>query len=72
VTSSTAAFAANLLGAMVGGVLEYGAIIVGYRNLLIVVAFLYGMAFLIAARLGPSGRDTVAAAEGRAVPSAAS
>ena len=67
VESSTAAFAANLLGAMVGGVLEYGAIIVGYRNLLIVVAFLYGMAFLIA-RLGPSGREPVAATEGRAVP----
>ena len=66
VESSTAAFAANLLGAMVGGVLEYGAIIVGYRNLLIVVAFLYGMAFLMA-RLGPSGRETVAAPEGRAV-----
>ena len=66
VESSTAAFAANLLGAMVGGVLEYGAIIVGYRNLLIVVAFLYGVAFLIA-RLGRAGRETVAAPEGRAV-----
>ena len=46
VGSSTVAFAANLLGAMVGGVLEYGAIMVGYRNLLVVVALLYGFAFV--------------------------
>ena len=43
---STVAFGANLLGAMLGGVLEYGAIVVGYRNLLVVVALLYALAFL--------------------------
>ncbi len=43
--SSTVAFAANLLGAMVGGLLEYASLIVGYRALLIVVAVLYGCAF---------------------------
>ena len=32
------AFGANLLGAMLGGVLEYGALVTGYRNLLFVVA----------------------------------
>jgi hypothetical protein len=46
VGSSTAAFGANLLGAMVGGVLEYLTLITGYRVLLIVVACLYGLAFL--------------------------
>jgi hypothetical protein len=45
VGTSTVAFAANLLGAMVGGVLEYGAIMVGYRDLLLVVAVLYALAF---------------------------
>lgn len=45
--SSTTAFGANLLGAMVGGALEYASLVVGYRNLLIVVAALYGLAFLL-------------------------
>ncbi len=44
--SSTTAFGANLLGAMIGGVLEYLALVTGYRFLLIVVAALYGLAFL--------------------------
>ena len=43
---STATFGANLLGAMVGGILEYTSLIVGYRSLLIVVAALYGLAFV--------------------------
>jgi SAM-dependent methyltransferase len=45
-SSSTMAFGANLVGAMVGGLLEYAALITGYRNLLIVVAVAYGLAFL--------------------------
>jgi hypothetical protein len=52
---STAAFGANLLGAMVGGLLEYTSLVIGYRNLLIMVAVLYGLAFL-------SGRRVLAAA----------
>jgi hypothetical protein len=44
--SSTAAFAANLLGAMVGGLLEYAALITGYRFLLVVIAGLYTLAYL--------------------------
>jgi hypothetical protein len=44
--SPTVAFAANLLGAMVGGTLEYLALITGYRYLLVLVAVLYGLAFL--------------------------
>lgn len=50
VGSSTIAFGANLLGAMVGGVLEYGALISGYHFLLVVVAILYGLAFLAGRR----------------------
>jgi SAM-dependent methyltransferase len=50
VGASTVAFGANLLGAMVGGVLEYGALVVGYRNLLIVVAALYAFAFVTGRR----------------------
>jgi hypothetical protein len=46
VGSSTVAFGANLLGAMAGGALEYLALLQGYRFLLIVVAGLYGLAFL--------------------------
>ncbi len=45
VGASTTAFGANLLGAMVGGVLEYSALLVGYRSLLILAALLYGLAF---------------------------
>jgi hypothetical protein len=45
VGSSSVAFGANLLGAMAGGILEYAALVVGYRSLLIVVAALYGLAF---------------------------
>jgi hypothetical protein len=40
------ALAANLLGAIVGGVIEYTALITGYRFLLIVVGALYALAFV--------------------------
>ncbi|KRE57291.1 hypothetical protein ASG70_00550 [Phycicoccus sp. Soil748] len=48
--SSTVAFGANLLGAMVGGALEYLALILGFNALLIVVALLYGLALLTGRR----------------------
>ncbi len=44
------AFASNLLGAMVGGALEYLALLTGFRSLLLVVALLYLLAFLLAKR----------------------
>jgi spermidine synthase len=44
---STLAFGSNLLGAMVGGLLEYTSLIIGYRWLLAIVAVLYGLAFVI-------------------------
>jgi SAM-dependent methyltransferase len=50
VGASAVAFGANLLGAMVGGVLEYGALLTGYRGLLIGVAVLYGLAFVFGRR----------------------
>ena len=46
VGSSTVAFGANLLGAMVGGVLEYAALVTGYNALLAVIFVLYLLAFL--------------------------
>jgi hypothetical protein len=68
VGASTVAFGTNLLGAMVGGVLEYSSLILGFRGLLILVAALYALAFaferVIAMRASPvlrsgdlSGRD---------------
>jgi Spermine/spermidine synthase domain len=42
------AFASNLLGAMVGGAIEYLALLTGYQALLLVVALLYGFAWLLA------------------------
>jgi hypothetical protein len=59
---ATGAFAANLLGAMVGGCLEYLSLIVGYRALLILAGLLYAAAFT----LGPHvGRHTALLQEGR-------
>ena len=45
------AFASNLLGAMVGGMLEYIALITGYQSLLIVVALLYLLAYVFASKV---------------------
>ncbi len=50
VGASTVAFSANLLGAMIGGVLEYSALLFGYRELLVLVAALYAAAFLVRLR----------------------
>jgi hypothetical protein len=46
VGSSSVAFAANLLGAIAGGMLEYLSMVTGYRALLLVVAGLYAFAFV--------------------------
>ena len=46
VGSSTVAFGSNLLGAMLGGVVEYTALLTGYRYLLVVVASLYVLAYV--------------------------
>lgn len=47
---ATSAFGANLLGAMIGGCLEYASLIVGYQGLLVVAALLYAGAFLLLPR----------------------
>jgi hypothetical protein len=49
-SGSTAAFGANLLGALLGGTLEYASLIVGYRALLILAAVLYLVAFVLKPR----------------------
>ncbi|MGH2428480.1 MAG: spermidine synthase [Candidatus Limnocylindria bacterium] len=41
VEDSTSAFGANLLGAMIGGLIEYAALMTGYQALALVVAVLY-------------------------------
>ncbi|WP_406316154.1 spermidine synthase [Streptosporangium sp. NBC_01639] len=46
----TTAFGANLLGAMVGGCLEYLALVIGYQALLIVAGLLYLGAFVLLPR----------------------
>ena len=43
----TASFGANLLGAMLGGCLEYAALVIGFDGLLIIAALLYLGAFLL-------------------------
>jgi hypothetical protein len=57
VGSSTTAFGANLLGAILGGILEYLSLITGYRFLLVLVAVLYGLAFAFGRRLGTARAD---------------
>lgn len=52
---SQAAFGVNLLGAIVGGCLEYAALLTGYRNLLVVVGVLYLAAFLLKPRATVQG-----------------
>jgi predicted membrane-bound spermidine synthase len=55
------AFASNLIGAVVGGVLEWGALIVGYEALLGFVAALYLVAALFASRWRLLGDHALAA-----------
>ena len=49
------AFASNLLGVMVGGMLEYTALLFGYRNLLLLAIGFYALAALSQARRQPAG-----------------
>ncbi|MHB8458271.1 MAG: polyamine aminopropyltransferase, partial [Acidimicrobiales bacterium] len=50
VSSSTVAFGSNLLGALMGGLLEYLSLITGFKFLLVVTAVLYAMAFFFGRR----------------------
>ena len=58
VASSTTAFGVNLLGAMIGGVLEYASLIIGYRGLLILTAMLYTLALITGRRSLLAGGET--------------
>ena len=49
--SADMAFASNLIGATLGGVLEYAALITGYRGLLLLVAGLYVAALVLGTRV---------------------
>ncbi len=49
-TRADVAFASNLIGAVAGGILEWGSLIVGYQALLVFVAALYLVAALFASR----------------------
>jgi hypothetical protein len=49
--SADMSFASNLLGAMVGGALEYVALVTGFQPLLLIVAGLYATAFVLARRV---------------------
>jgi hypothetical protein len=60
------AFGTNLLGAMVGGCLEYAALATGYRWLLVICACLYLAAYLITPR-GSHHRMALGSPGGRSV-----
>ncbi|MGI9148054.1 MAG: hypothetical protein ACR2IK_16125 [Chloroflexota bacterium] len=65
------AFASNLIGIMLGGMLEYASLLVGYRNLLlIVIAFYVLSALLLRRRVLPREQEPQAEAAAR-VPVAA-
>jgi hypothetical protein len=40
------AFASNVLGAVIGGLLEYSSLILGFRNLLLIALGLYILSYL--------------------------
>jgi hypothetical protein len=64
VGTSTVAFGTNLLGAMLGGVLEYAALIIGYRGLTILAAALYGCAWFFGRRISASPSPSLARSSG--------
>jgi hypothetical protein len=48
--SADMAFASNLLGAILGGILKGSALIIGYRSQVLIAAGLYLLAYLLATR----------------------
>jgi hypothetical protein len=56
VAASTTAFGVNLLGAILGGAIEYSSVVLGYRGLVLIVGALYSVAFLLSPRRGQSRR----------------
>ena len=72
VADPTTAFGANLLGAMLGGVLEYLSLVTGYRGLLVVAALLYALAWAFGSRKLGTAEPAERADAGEAVPTPAS
>src|SRR5438309_873955 len=63
--SADMAFASNLLGAILGGVLEWSALVIGYRSEILIAAALYLLAFVLATRWRRlADRDLVRVAAG--------
>ena len=56
------AFGTNLLGAILGGCLEYLSLEFGYRALLVIAAAVYVLAFVIAPRVRDDEDETAGAA----------
>lgn len=67
VGSSTTAFGLNLLGAILGGVIEYTSVVVGYRALTVVAAVIYSIAYALSPRTAPSAADQAGALEAETV-----
>lgn len=57
--SADVAFASNLIGIMLGGMLEYASLLIGYRNLLLIVIGFYVLSALLLRRRQPA-RETEA------------
>jgi hypothetical protein len=58
VAASTTAFGVNLLGAILGGAIEYSSVVLGYRGLVLIVAALYSVAFVLSPRHERSRRES--------------
>ncbi|MFI6318361.1 spermidine synthase [Nonomuraea sp. NPDC050556] len=56
---ATSAFGANLLGAVLGGCLEYLALVIGYQGLLIVAGLIYVAAFALLPRVTGASQSIV-------------
>src|SRR5207247_11045664 len=48
------AFASNLIGIMLGGMLEYASLLIGYRHLLLIVIGFYVLSALLLRRRAPA------------------
>ncbi|MBV9578362.1 MAG: spermidine synthase [Chloroflexi bacterium] len=52
--TANVAFASNLIGIMVGGALEYASLLIGYRNLLLIVILFYLVSAALLRRRAPA------------------
>jgi hypothetical protein len=52
--TASIAFASNLIGIMVGGALEYASLLIGYRNLLLIVILFYVLSAALLRRREPA------------------